>query len=97
MIIQMKRYYIQTIKKEFIQMEIKNNDGYNRMNQIKLDIREERANRVEPISKKLTLLSAVIVTFILIATFVSLTVIPSPDDNGETFLRFLLRNMNLIA
>ena len=36
-------------------MEIKNNDGYNRMNQIKLDIREERANRVEPISKKLTL------------------------------------------
>lgn len=67
------------------------------MQEIRINVKEEPAKRVEPISKSLTFLSCVILTFILCATIVALLLIPSPDGETETFLRYLLRNMNLIS
>ena len=66
------------------------------MEGIQIGLKEEPVKRVEPISKSLTLWSGAIVLFILIVTLVSLVIIPSPDGDGDAFLIYLLRNMNLL-
>lgn len=65
------------------------------MKDLKIDLKEEPARHVEPISKVMTLLSGAIVSLILIATVVALVIIPSPDTADESFLNFLLKNMNI--
>lgn len=66
------------------------------MTEIKIDLKEEPIRKVGPISKSLTLWSVVILLLILTITVMTLLIVPSPDTDNESFLIFLLRNMNLI-
>ena len=66
------------------------------MKDLKIDLKEEPVRHVEPISKVMTLLSGVLVLLILIATILALALVPSPDTADESFLKFLLKNMNIM-
>lgn len=65
------------------------------MDKINIDIKEEPEKRIGPIPKSMTVLSVAVVLLILFLTLVSLIIIRSPEGNEDTFLTFLLRNMNL--
>lgn len=65
------------------------------MKDLKINLKEDPVRHVEPISRVMTLLSGTIVSLILIATVVALVIIPSPDTADESFLTFLLKNMNI--
>lgn len=61
-----------------------------------LNIIEESTKKIDPISKRITIIMGAIVVLILTVTTIGLMCVPSPNADGTSFFTYLLQSMNVL-